>query len=538
MTKFSKIGLAVLTNEQAFVKIYYIISAFYPVGAQNGGCERFARRKYKEELMRSGFKRFRRKINRGAFFKSLMLGLSVGLLSAALVLLLGKLNVIDDSIILALAVGGGVFVAVFIPTLIILTPRKKTAARLMDKEMKLGEKAETMIAFLKSDSEMAELQRRKAEGLLSRLPSDFYTVKRLWVYFVTLLLSLALCSFAYLVPDKQVPPPEPPPETPFELTEWQETALLNLIEYVEESELCDTAKASVTAELEQLLEELRRATLDKQMRALVIGAIKNINTAIDTANSFDEITDELKLSGISATLALAEAIGTPSAAVPTEKFIALRALLAEGEVTEINSVIVMLGTDVAITLGRISSRSDSLSDALESFSDGLFDISDNLSDYDGQSLQVAIDSLFESFKISLGAALAEQSTNEEVGLYTVNRLMEIFGITASELPPEVEEEIKRPGSDNEEDEPPEEDEEQKGDSGGYGSGDMVYGSDDVIYYPDEERYVQYGEVINEYHAKITEKILAGEIPPELAASIQKYFDGLYDGAAKEDGGGE
>lgn len=491
-----------------------------------------------EELMRSGFKRFRRKINRGAFFKSLMLGLSVGLLSAALVLLLGKLNVIEDSVMLALAVGGGASAAVFIPTVIILTPRKKIAARLMDREMRLGEKAETMIAFMKNDSEMAEVQRRKTEGLLARLPSDFYTVKRVWVYLVTLILSLALCSFAYLVPDRQVPPPEIPPETPFELTEWQETALLNLIEYVEESELCDTAKASVTAELEQLLEQLRVTELDKQMRALVIGAIKNINAAIDTANSFDEVTDTLKLSDIAASVVLAEAIGTPSAALPAEKFTELRSMLSEGDVAEINSAMVILGTDIAITLGRISHLSDSLTDALEAFSDGLFDISDNISDYDGQSLQAALDTLFNSIKISLGAALAEQKTNEEVGLYTVNRLMEIFGISASELPPEVEEEIKRPGSDNEEEEPPEEDEEQKGDSGGYGSGDMIYGSDDVIYYPDEERYVQYGEVINEYLAKVTEKILAGEIPEELAASIQKYFDSLYDGAAKEDGGGE
>ena len=116
--------------------------------------------------------------------------------------------------------------------------------------------------------------------------------------------------------------------------------------------------------------------------------------------------------------------------------------------------------------------------------------------------------------------------------------MEIFGISASELPPEVEDDIQRPTMDNEEDEPPEDDEEQKGDSGGYGSGDMIYGSDDVIYYPDEERYVQYGEVINEYYAKITEKILAGEISEELAASLEKYFESLYDGAAKEDGEGE
>ena len=56
----------------------------------------------------------------------------------------------------------------------------------------------------------------------------------------------------------------------------------------------------------------------------------------------------------------------------------------------------------------------------------------------------------------------------------------------------------------------------------------------MIYYPDEERYAAYGEVINEYYAKITEKILSGEISEELAASLEKYFASLYDGAAREE----
>lgn len=491
--------------------------------------------------MRSGFKKFKRKINRGVFLKSLILGLSLALLSAAAVLLLGKLNVIDDNLMLALAIGGAVGAVCFILWCIILTPRAKTAARLIDRELKLNEKAQTMIAFKdERRNSMVKLQRKETEKLLGKLPLDFYAVKRIWIYTVFLVLSLALCSFAYLVPDKEIPPTPPPPEAPFELTEWQETALLNLIEYVEDSELRDSAKAAVTDELEGLLVNLRTTKLDREMRTLVIGAIKNVNLAINTANTYDEITAAFGLSEASGMSELADAIGTPDSPIPTENLAVLRALFAEGGVVEINPVLVTLGTDIAITLGRLSLASDPLTLVLHSFSDGLFDISDNISDYDDGSIQGAVDSLFASFTLSLEVALAEQKVNAEVGLYTVNRLMEIFGISKDELPPEVEEEISKPSGGGEETEPPEadDDEEQKGDSGGYGSGDMMYGSDDVIYYPDEEKYVQYGEVIDEYYAKITEKILAGEISEELAASLQKYFESLYDGAAKEDGKGE
>ena len=105
--------------------------------------------------------------------------------------------------------------------------------------------------------------------------------------------------------------------------------------------------------------------------------------------------------------------------------------------------------------------------------------------------------------------LAEQAINAEVGLYATEELMKIFGIQKNELPPEVEEEIEDSKHESGEDGSDEEDDDEKGDSGGYGSGEVVFGSDDLIYYPDEEAYVKYGEVINEYYARIMEKIKNG-----------------------------
>lgn len=488
--------------------------------------------------MRGGYKRFRRRINRGAFFKSFMLGVSLALTSAAVVLLLGKLNVIEDNPMLALIIGGGVGLFAFVLWCVILTPTKARAARLIDEELRLSEKAQTMLAFMNERGRMVQLQRAETEKLLRKLPSGWYPIKRIWVYALILLLSLALCSFAYAAPDRPTPPPELPPEEPFELTVWQETALVNLIEYVEASTLRDTAKAAVTDELEALLAELRETKLDRQMRALVVGAITDINSAIDLVNSYDEIVAELKKSDVTAVAELADAIGTPTNPMPSGALDALCGRLSEGGLSAVNTNLVIVGTDIAVSLGRLSLPSDPLISAISGFSDGLFDISDEISDYGEDELVEAVDSLFASFKVALDTALSEQRINGDVGTYVVNRLMEIFGISASELPPEVKDEINRDESEGDEEEPPEDDEEQKGDSGGFGSGDMIYGSDDLIYYPDEEKYVAYGEVINEYYAKITEKILSGELPPEIIPDIEKYFESLYDGAAKEDDQGE
>ena len=484
--------------------------------------------------MRSGFKKFKRKIYRGVFTKSFLFSASAAFVLAAIILLLGKLNLIEDNLILALQVGGAALVLSFIVSYAVLFPGAARAARLVDEELLLGEKAQTMQAFRKERGEMVELQRRETEKLLRKLPVDWYSVKKIWVYALVFLLSFALCSFVYLMPDRVIPPEAPPPDEPFLLSEWQEVALENLIDYVENSELQDSAKASVAQELRTLLETLRVTYTVRQMKASVIGSIVEIGTVIDKTNSYDELAAVIDESTAVGMKELAAAIGTPDEPAPAEKFDALSAIFSDKSVAELSTVLLGIGAEVGIILTELELADDPLAEALDAFSDGAFDFVDAAGGYDETGAARAVEALLSSAKISFGAALAEMGKNTEVGDYTLTRLMEIFGITEDDLPPEAEDVVPDKPQSGDGEEPPKEEDENLGESGGFGSGDTVYGSDDVIYYPDEERYAAYGEVINEYYAKITEKILSGEISEELAASLEKYFASLYDGAARVD----
>ena len=486
-------------------------------------------------MRKSGYKRFKRKIYRGVFAKSLLFSLTAALLLAATVLLLGKLNVIEDNLMLAAVAAATGLVLGFIAVYAILAPGAKRAAKMIDEELSLSEMAQTMQAFRGERGEMIELQREQTEKYLRGLPSSCYSVRRVWVYALCLLLSFALCSFAYVIPDKAVPPPEQPPEEPFELSEWQQIALENLIEYVENSALRDTAKSKTVTELRELLDALADTDTKRQMKELVVGSIVDINGIIDRTNSYDELAELLEDSNAVGISELVAAIGTPSDPVPESGFAQLSLVFAEGSAMELSNKLLGFGAQIGIALTRASLTDDPLADALDALSNGAFDIIDNIAAYDDDTVKTAITELLAAARLSFTAALSEASVNSEVGTYTVARLMEIFGITKDDLPPEVEENLpEQSGDNNDGEEPPEEDEEQKGDSGGFGSGDTLYGSDDAIYYPDEERYAKYGEVINEYYAKITEKILSGELSAELVAELEKYFETLYDGAAREE----
>ena len=114
----------------------------------------------------------------------------------------------------------------------------------------------------------------------------------------------------------------------------------------------------------------------------------------------------------------------------------------------------------------------------------------------------------------------------------VARLMEIFDISEDELPAEEKEQLP-----TEDDYPDEEDknEEDKGNQGGIGNQEVLYGSDDTIFDPVKNEYVKYGDVINEYFAAVSEKIVEGQIPDTLEQFISDYFATLYDGSEKETG---
>ena len=60
----------------------------------------------------------------------------------------------------------------------------------------------------------------------------------------------------------------------------------------------------------------------------------------------------------------------------------------------------------------------------------------------------------------------------------------------------------------------------------------ILGSDDVIFDP-ERGYVKYGEVLNEYNAKMLEQLFNGSLPEDVQEYIRAYFAALYNGNKAE-----
>ena len=79
-----------------------------------------------------------------------------------------------------------------------------------------------------------------------------------------------------------------------------------------------------------------------------------------------------------------------------------------------------------------------------------------------------------------------------------------------------------------------ENDENKPSQGGIGGG-TVYGSDDIVLDPMTGQPVRYGDLIDEYYARM-EKILNNySYTDEQKQAIRKYFEMLYSGIKKEEG---
>ena len=316
----------------------------------------------------------------------------------------------------------------------------------------------------------------------------------------------------------------------FELSAWQEQALKDLIEEVKKSDMEASPRNAVVSELEALLSELRTVKKVSLMKASVIGAIKDINEAVDSHNSYIRISEELSKSNVENVKKLGSAVRTLSAIALGDTFTQIRTTFPTGSDTE---KIFSMAFEIryALALSKKSSD-DPLYAALDTFAGTLLAAISN-DDTVSEKVGSDLDSAFTASGEAVSSAFILQYTNERVGDNATARLMQIFGISESELPEE-----SRPGNsstkDDEGDYTPDDDDDDTLHSGGYGSGDMIYGSDDMIYDPELGKYVSYGEVINKYYAKISEQILDGNLSEELEQLLGDYFASLFDGS-KADG---
>ncbi len=483
-----------------------------------------------------GFGRFKRKLRRNAWIKSLLFGVSCGLLAAAGIIIYQKLTTVSPEVILYLPIGVGVALFTGLLAFLITRPSIKKISRKLDNELALGEKVQTMLEYQDSQEDMLILQREDANEKLMNTPLRAVRDKYFWLSVILPVLACAFITTAVILPVKAVEPPPPveeEPETPFELSSWQESALLELIEQVKNSEMEDAPKAATVAELEGLLETLRVTTVESEMKTHVIDVIRALNQIIQDHNSAVMFYKYLAVSEYEPVKGIAMSMDMISGLEAKEALNDARETL---RVDEINEPMTAFISALSEALSKIReeglSEEDFIYQTFLTLTAQLADIGKQADDYTRDWVQARFDEAFTQASGDISDALYVQYINREVKNTTVARLMEIFGISEDELP--REEQVQLPSADDE----PEDndgDEEDKGSEGGIGNMEVLYGSDDVIFDPIKNEYVKYGDVINGYYAAVSEKIIDGKIPDTLQQYISHYFDTLYDGSEKETG---
>ncbi len=470
--------------------------------------------------MGKGFSKFKRKLRAGAWVRALLLGLSLGTVTLAVLWLKDKLTAAEPAFMTYGLYAGIAAAAAFLVALLILLPTKKRVAKRIDRHLSLGEKVQTMIAFLNDPSEMAALQRADTERILTETPKRRVKGVCTWLFVLMPVVACLALGGTVLIPAKE--PPEPPPviDSNFSMTPWQEQALKDLIERVKTSDMEESPKEGTVKHLESLLIKLRSIKKEPAMKEAVISCIEGIHKVVSEYNTYDILATALFASPSDAVQDLGGAVNSLQALLLGEWMNTLGETLAADPAA---ASTLSAGITQALALSRVES-SDELYNALNAFAVKLGTVTSGTPAEDVQALLTEAEE-------ALGAALFIQATNEEVEDDTIYTLLSIFGIKASEVPEHVF---------NDPDDPRGEDDYEPGDdpdqihSGGLGPGTMIYGSNDTIYDPDREAYVTYGEVIDEYFARITELLVDGGLTPEMEEALSDYFAFLFNGSANKE----
>lgn len=473
--------------------------------------------------MGKGFSKFKRKLRGGAVLRAVIFGLSLGLVTVSVMWLIAKLSAVEPDFIGYSLYGGIAAAAGLLAMLLILLPTKKRIARRVDQHLRLGEKTQTMLAFRKDTSPMAELQRADTDRILQETPRR--KVKGVCTWLFVLIPVVAILTFGgiMMVPAKQ--PPEPPPviENNFAITPWQTQAVKDLIEKVKTSDMEAEPKEGVVKQLESLLIKLGSIKKEPAMKDAVISCIEGIHAVVSNHNTYDILADTMFGSPSDGVQDLGSAIDSLQALLIGEWMNNTKTAVLDRTVSPST---LATGITQALTLSGVDTENE-VHIALLAFTVGLTALPEDRAEEE-------VGALFTKAEEALNSALYIQAVNEEVEDDTIYTLLSIFGIKASEVPEHI---FNDPDDPRREEDYEPEDDLDKIHAGGLGSGEMIFGSDDTVYDPDREAYVTYGEVIGGYYAKISELLVDGNLPPELEEALNDYFAILFNGSENKENNG-
>ncbi len=513
--------------------------------------------------MSESFLKFKRKNNIGRAVKSLLYGLSAGLLFAGIFLVLSKLCVIDLEPIVSLFVGIGVFFIVGIVVFFALKKSSISLARELDGKFKLDERVETMLAYKDECGTLVDIQRSDTEKLLSEIPIKKYKIKKLWIAFAVLLISSVAFCCTFAVPnlrDYEVPQTV----VPFELTKELKDSMEILIANVKKSEMEEPYRTEIADELERLLAELETTHTLTDMHLALAASMAIIHDSTSDSSSMTEIANALWNTGDQYAKTLAMSINTSDWGEKTkwngtfaEKYAAMRQLYdyvpAEGEEapTEEN-LHSKLGEKLSYSALKIRNamsdpkipQDDAIRKAvLESFVDadlekdgeavlGIGALFAKMPELSYTEALKALDSGFSNSFNAVYAALETAKINADVGEYVMKELSTLFRVPRPAF--ERPDFTKSDDSDNS-------DKENGGDQnnngsigGGGGGGGAIYGSDDYVLDPITGEYVKYSELLADYTEKMNQKLENGNYTEEQKQAILKYFNLLYYGLEKDE----
>ncbi len=457
-------------------------------------------------------------------------GVCLGLLAVGLVLLSLKLSEINLAVGYYCLIGFGTAVIVGAVLFLALLPRDKKLAKKLDHEYELHEKVQTMVAFRGREGDVIEMQRADTSERLNSLPKKKTGAARIFKLAALPVLSVAVFLAAVFVP-----------ATPTEIvggntvTNWQIAALSLLIEDVNKSALTDSYKTATVGVLQGVGNDLKEPQTDPKVT--VLAAITEID-GIFATQSYAPIAAALEkyestklfASGIENGVesyrlnvpitkyetvkdraeALEELVG---GTLEKQMAAVYKELTAEG--VDLQEALSGLGKDISAALAKSGvANSDALYSILKTFAEEVPAV-------ESDKLEKSLNTLSGTLTTQ---ALYAQSYDRMMREFVRERLAEIFEIPSAQLPGNEQEPGTQPGTS-----PGEPGSEKPSEGGGYGRGDILYGSDSKVYDPYNNKFVIYGDVINEYYAMILEQIANGTFSEESEKLISDYFGHLFSG---------
>lgn len=451
---------------------------------------------------------------------------------------------------------------------LILRPNDKRIAKKLDGRYGLNQKVQTMVEFSAEDGAMLRLQREQTDNALSEAAAKRVDLSLLWKFILIPIVAVAMLLCGIFVPAQKTGNPD----TPYDMTLVQKTALTSLIKETESSDLEDGLKTSAVAALNELLNGLENAQSQSVMRKAVIAAVVIIDNLVVDADSYLKIVPSLKEENSLALLANAVNtgvtffVGSNATTVVVSSFNVVKTYeaAADGEilaaleswkqsynnknltenkdgdnrqpvtVKEAASVIKDYSDKIKAQTAkaRYEQGEDSLADAFIGLTTALDKLvkeagaggeSLGKENYNGKILGA-----FDAFAEACVQPLSTQSYNCVMNLYIRYSLAKIFGMDMDKDFGKCPALIIAPSSSGD------------GSGGNQGSRpgeDIQYAGEDLVLDKDTGELVPYGQLYDKFRAEvdsfIEDKKGDNPCPEELAIYIRQYFQLLFNGL--EDG---